>query len=46
MEVRLLIAAFGLGFAARAVKLPSLVGYLIAGFAAAMRSWTAAGLAS
>jgi predicted Kef-type K+ transport protein len=32
MEVPLLIAAFGLGFAARAVKLPPLVGYLIAGF--------------
>ena len=32
MEVPLLLAAFGLGFAARAVKLPPLVGYLIAGF--------------
>ena len=32
MEVPLLVAAFALGFAARAVKLPPLVGYLIAGF--------------
>ena len=32
MEVPLLLAAFVLGFAARAVKLPPLVGYLIAGF--------------
>ncbi|MGD2100965.1 MAG: cation:proton antiporter [Acidimicrobiia bacterium] len=32
MEVPLLLAAFGLGFAARLVKLPPLVGYLIAGF--------------
>ncbi|MGI9665722.1 MAG: cation:proton antiporter [Acidimicrobiia bacterium] len=32
MEVALLLTAFGLGFAARAVKLPPLVGYLVAGF--------------
>jgi predicted Kef-type K+ transport protein len=32
MEVPLLLAAFGFGFAARAVKLPPLVGFLIAGF--------------
>ena len=32
MEVPLLLVAFVLGFAARAVKLPPLVGYLIAGF--------------
>ena len=32
MEIPLLLAAFGLGFAARAVKLPPLVGYLVAGF--------------
>lgn len=32
MEVSLLLAAFGFGFAARAVKLPPLVGFLIAGF--------------
>ena len=32
MEVSLLLAAFGLGFAARAVGLPPLVGYLVAGF--------------
>ena len=32
MEVPLLLTAFALGFAARAVKLPPLVGYLVAGF--------------
>lgn len=32
MEVPLLLAAFALGFAARAVKLPPLVGFLVAGF--------------
>lgn len=32
MEIPLLLAAFALGFAARAVKLPPLVGYLAAGF--------------
>lgn len=32
MEVPLLITAFGFGFAARAVGLPPLVGYLVAGF--------------
>ena len=32
MEVPLLLAAFGFGFAARAVRLPPLVGYLMAGF--------------
>ena len=32
MEAPLLLVAFALGFAARAVKLPPLVGYLIAGF--------------
>lgn len=32
MEVPILLAAFGLGFAARAVKLPPLVGFLVAGF--------------
>ena len=32
MEVPLLIAALGLGFAARAVKLPPLVGFIVAGF--------------
>lgn len=32
MEVPLLLAAFGLGFVARMVKLPPLVGFLLAGF--------------
>jgi len=32
MEVPLLITAYGFGFAARAVGLPPLVGYLVAGF--------------
>ncbi len=32
VEVPLLLAAFALGFAARAVRLPPLVGYLVAGF--------------
>ncbi len=32
MEIALLIAAFVIGFAARAVGLPPLVGYLVAGF--------------
>jgi len=32
MEVPLLLAAFGLGFVARLVKLPPLVGFLVAGF--------------
>lgn len=33
MEIAILVTAFGLGFAARAVGLPPLVGYLVAGFA-------------
>ena len=32
MDVALLITAFGMGFVARAVGLPPLVGYLVAGF--------------
>lgn len=32
MEAPLLLAAFGFGFAARAVRLPPLVGFLVAGF--------------
>jgi predicted Kef-type K+ transport protein len=32
MEIALFIAAFVTGFAARAVGLPPLVGYLVAGF--------------
>ncbi len=32
MDIALLITAFGMGFAARAVGLPPLVGYLVAGF--------------